>query len=203
MGAHKGKGDQSPAPKMLANKAIDSVAILEMIKQRREAIGLIVQRKHRLVHKREGGAVHFGQDSSLGDPILEYCQLHRFRSVSPELISDRISMRLSYTKVRVYAPGFGFAVETYICRKRRNITYDEHGAKSDQELKRLTFHGFSKVLDLLKKELFSVRSPRSFGESNIDFGGNYLQLMLGILKLVAQGADQIELARGRCDDPQV
>jgi hypothetical protein len=57
---------------MLANEAIDSVAILETIKQRREAIGLIVQRKHCLMHKRECGAAHFGQDSSLGDPILEY-----------------------------------------------------------------------------------------------------------------------------------
>jgi hypothetical protein len=73
MGAHEGKGDQSPAAKMLTNKAIDRVAVLESIKQRGEAIGLIVQRKHRLVHKREGGATHFGQDSSLGDPILEYC----------------------------------------------------------------------------------------------------------------------------------
>jgi hypothetical protein len=78
MGAHEGKGDQSPAVKMLANEAIDSVAVLESIKQRGKAIGLIVQRKHRLVHKCEGGAARFGQDSSLGDPILEYCQLHRF-----------------------------------------------------------------------------------------------------------------------------
>jgi hypothetical protein len=76
--AHKGKGDQSPATKMLANEAIDGVAILETIKQRREAIGLIVQRKHRLVHKREGGVARFGQDSSLGDPILEYRHLHLF-----------------------------------------------------------------------------------------------------------------------------
>jgi hypothetical protein len=95
---------------MLANKVIDSVAILESIKQRRKAIGLMVQRKHRLMHKREGDAARFSQNSSLGDPILEYCQLHRFRSVSPEVISGQISMRLSCTKVRVYTPGFGFAV---------------------------------------------------------------------------------------------
>jgi hypothetical protein len=88
MSAHKGKGDQSLATKMFANKAIDSVAVLESIKQRGEAFGLVVQRKHRLVHKREGGTARFGQNSSLGDPILEYCQLHRFRSVSPEVISD-------------------------------------------------------------------------------------------------------------------
>jgi hypothetical protein len=88
MGEHKGKGDQSPAAKMLANEAIDSVAILETIKQRKKAIGLIVQGKHCLVHKRECGAARFGQDSGLGYPILEYSQLHRFRSVSPEVIRN-------------------------------------------------------------------------------------------------------------------
>jgi hypothetical protein len=174
MSAHKGKGDQSPAAKMFANEAIDSVAVLESIKQRGEAFGLIVQRKHRLVHKREGGATRFGHNSSLGDPILEYCQLHRFRSVSPEVISDRISMCLSCTKVRVYAPGFGFAIKTYVCRNGNNVTFNEHGAQTDQELGRLTFHGFPKALNFLKKELFGVRSPRSFGESNVNFGSNYL-----------------------------
>jgi hypothetical protein len=73
MGPHEGKGDQSPAAKMLANKAIDSFAILKSIKQRRESIVLIVQRKHRLVNTSEGGAARLGQDSSLGDPILEHC----------------------------------------------------------------------------------------------------------------------------------
>jgi hypothetical protein len=78
MSAHKGKGDQSPAVKMFLNEVIDSVAILESIKQRGKAFGLIVQRKHRLVHKREGGAARLGQNSSLGDPILEYRQFQRF-----------------------------------------------------------------------------------------------------------------------------
>jgi hypothetical protein len=174
MSAHKGKGDLSPTAKMFTNEAIDSVAVLESIKQRREAFGLIVQRKHRLMHKREGGAARFGQNSILGDPILEYCQLHRFRSVSPEVISDRISMCLSCTKVRVYALGFGFVVKTYICKNGKNVIFNEHGAQTDQELGRLTFHGFPKALDFLKKELFGVRSPRSFGKSNVDFGNNYL-----------------------------
>jgi hypothetical protein len=56
MSAHKGEGDQSPAAQMIADEAIDSIAILEAIKQHREAIGLIVQRKHRLMHKCERGA---------------------------------------------------------------------------------------------------------------------------------------------------
>jgi hypothetical protein len=60
MGVHEGKGGQSPVAKMLANKAIDSFAILKSIKQRGEAIRLIVQREHRLVHTREGGAARFG-----------------------------------------------------------------------------------------------------------------------------------------------
>jgi hypothetical protein len=159
MSAHKGKGDQSPAAKMFANEAIDNVAVLESIKRCGEAFELIVQRKHRLVHKREGGVAHFGQNSSMSNPILEYCQLHHFRSVSPEVISDRISMRLSHTKVCVYASGFGFAVKTYICRNGKNVTSNEHGAQTNQELGRLTSHGFPKALDFLKKELFGVRSP--------------------------------------------
>jgi hypothetical protein len=60
MSAHKGEGNQSPAAQMLADEAIDNIAILEAIKQRREAIGLIVQRKHRLMYKRECGAARFG-----------------------------------------------------------------------------------------------------------------------------------------------
>jgi hypothetical protein len=107
-------------------------------------------------------------------------------------------MCLSCTKVRVYTRSLGFTVEAYICRNRKSVTCDEHGAKTDQEPERLTFHGFPKVLDFLKKELFGVRSPRSFGKSNVDFGSNYLQLMLSVLKLVAQGSNQREFACRRC-----
>jgi hypothetical protein len=107
-------------------------------------------------------------------------------------------MRLSCTKVRVYALGFGLAVKTYICRNGKNVTSNEHGAQTDQELGRLTFHGFPKALDFLKKELFDVRSPRGFGKSNVDFGSNYLQLILSVLKLVAQGSNQREFACGGC-----
>jgi hypothetical protein len=156
MSAHKGKGDQSPAAKMLANEATDSVAILEMIKQRREAIGLIVQRKHCLMHKRECSVARFGQDSSLGDPILEYSQLHRFRSVSPEIISDRIHMCLSYTKVCVHAPGFVFAVKTYICKKRKKIAHDQKGGKQINSLKDSHFIAFPR---------FSISSRRNFSAS--------------------------------------
>jgi hypothetical protein len=74
MHIHKGKGDQSSAAQMFPNEGIDSIAVLESIKQCRKAFGLIVQRKHRLVHKREGVAACFSQNSSLGDPILEDCQ---------------------------------------------------------------------------------------------------------------------------------
>jgi hypothetical protein len=153
MSAHKGKGDQSPAAQMLTNEAIDSVAILETIKQRREAIRLIVQRKHCLMHKRECGVARFGQDSSLGDPILEYSQLHRFRSVSTEVISDRIRMRLSCKKMCIHAPGFGFAVKAYICRKRRKITHDQQIAKKIKSSKDSHFIVFPR---------FSISSRRNF-----------------------------------------
>jgi hypothetical protein len=112
------------------------------------------------VHKREGAAARFGQNSSLGDPILEDCQFQRFRSVSPKVVSDRISVRLSCTKVRIHAPGFGFTIKAYICKRGKNVILDRLGAQADQELGRLTFHGFPKVLDFLKKELFGIRSPR-------------------------------------------
>jgi hypothetical protein len=68
-------------------------------------------------------------------------------------------MRLSCRKVRIYAPGFGFAVKAYICRRGKNVILNRHGAQADQELGRLTFHGFPKALDFLKKEPFGVRSP--------------------------------------------
>jgi hypothetical protein len=171
---HKGKGDQSATAKMFANEAIDSVTFLESIKQCGKAFKMVVQRKHCLVHKREGGAARFGQNTSLCDPILEYRQLHCFRPVNPEVISDRVSMRLRHTKVCIYAPSFGFSIKTYICRNGKNITSNKHGAQTDQELGRLTFHGFPKAFDLLKKELFGIRSLRSLGKSNIDFGSNCL-----------------------------
>jgi hypothetical protein len=88
MNAHKGKGDQSPTAQIFPNEAINSVAILKPIKQCRKAFRLIVERKHRLVHKREGGVTRLGQNSSLGNPILEYCQFQCFRSISPEVIGD-------------------------------------------------------------------------------------------------------------------
>jgi hypothetical protein len=73
MNTHEGKCDQSLAAQVLPNEGVDSIAVLEPIKQRRQTFGLIIQRKHRLMHKREGTAACFGQYSSLGDPILEDC----------------------------------------------------------------------------------------------------------------------------------
>jgi hypothetical protein len=61
--------------------------------------------------------------------------------------------------------------------------------KADQKLRRLTFHGFPKVLDFLKKELFGIRSPRRLGKGNVDLSSNCYQLMLCVLELVAQGSN--------------
>jgi hypothetical protein len=44
---------------MLTDKAIDGNTIFEATKQRREAIGLIVQGKHRPMHKCERGTARF------------------------------------------------------------------------------------------------------------------------------------------------
>jgi hypothetical protein len=43
---------------MLTDESIDGITILEATKKCREAIGLIVQGEHRLVHKCECGAAH-------------------------------------------------------------------------------------------------------------------------------------------------
>jgi hypothetical protein len=62
-------------------------------------------------------------------------------------------------------------------------------AQADQELGGLTFQGFSNVHNFLNKEPFGIRSPRRLGKSNINFSSNYLQLMLGVLELIAQGSN--------------
>jgi hypothetical protein len=59
MSSQEGEGDQSPTAQMLTDEAIDGITIFEATKQRREAIGLIVQGKHRLMHKCERGAARF------------------------------------------------------------------------------------------------------------------------------------------------
>jgi hypothetical protein len=61
--------------------------------------------------------------------------------------------------------------------------------KADQDLGRLTFHGFPKVLDLLKKEPFGIRSLRRLGKGNVDLSSNCFQLMLRVFELVTQGSN--------------
>jgi hypothetical protein len=92
--------------------------------------------------------------------------------------------------MRIYTPGLGLAVKAYIYNKGEK---DDHTLstrkRTYQELKRLTFHRLPKVFDLFKKELLRVRGPRSLGESNVNLCGDCLQILLGTLKLVAQGTD--------------
>jgi hypothetical protein len=78
MSMHEGKGDHSSATQVFSNEGVDNSAILESIKQRRKAFGLVVQRKHRLVHQSKGTMARFGQHSGSGNPVLENCQLQRF-----------------------------------------------------------------------------------------------------------------------------
>jgi hypothetical protein len=49
-----------------------------LIEQCRQTFGLVVQREHHLVHQREGASARLSQHSSLSNPILKKCQLHRF-----------------------------------------------------------------------------------------------------------------------------
>jgi hypothetical protein len=50
-GSHEEKGNHSPTPQVLRNEAVNGLAVLEVAKQRRPAIGLVIQGKHRLMHK--------------------------------------------------------------------------------------------------------------------------------------------------------
>jgi hypothetical protein len=45
---------------MLTDESVDGITIFEATKQRREAIGLIIQGEHRLVHKGERGSARLG-----------------------------------------------------------------------------------------------------------------------------------------------
>jgi hypothetical protein len=50
-GSHEGEGNQSSAPQVLTNEAVDGFTILEAAKQHRKTVGLIVQGEHHLMHK--------------------------------------------------------------------------------------------------------------------------------------------------------
>jgi hypothetical protein len=119
MDPHEGKGNQSPASKVFTEEAVDGFSILESAQQSRKATRLIVQREHCLVNNLKSGAACLSQHPGLGDPILEYGQLLSFRAISPEIIGDRIGMRLGYTKMRVHATSLSFAVKTRICIQRK------------------------------------------------------------------------------------
>jgi hypothetical protein len=94
MDTHEGEGKQSPTSKVFTNEAVDGFSILELAQQSRKAVGLIVQREHCLVNDRKSSVARLSQRPGLGDPILEHDQLLSFRAISPEIIGDRIGVRL-------------------------------------------------------------------------------------------------------------
>jgi hypothetical protein len=51
MSTHESKCDHGSAAQVFPNEGIHSVAILEPIEQRRQTFGLVVQRKHHLMHQ--------------------------------------------------------------------------------------------------------------------------------------------------------
>jgi hypothetical protein len=71
------------------------------------------------VNDRKSSATRLSQCPGLGDPILEYGQLLSFRAISPEIIGDRISMRLGYTKMRFHAMSFSFAINASVCIQQK------------------------------------------------------------------------------------
>jgi hypothetical protein len=107
-------------------------------------------------------------------------------------------MCLGSKKIRIHASGFGCTVEAHICKKGQKIkSYMLKSQGTAREVERLTLQGFSKILDLLKKEFLAVYSIRRLRQSNVDFGSNYPQLTLRILELVTQRLNQHQFTRGR------
>jgi hypothetical protein len=103
---------------MLSHKRVHNITILESVEKRWQTFGLVVQRKHLLMHQSKGALARLNQHSSLRDPILKKCQLHRLRPICPEVISNRIGVRVGGKKVRIHTAGFGGTVKAQICRKK-------------------------------------------------------------------------------------
>jgi hypothetical protein len=118
MDMHEGQRNQSSTAQMLSNEGVDSSTVLETFKQRWQTVRLVVQRKHGIMHQSKGTSTRFGHDPSLSDPIPKKHQLHRLRPIRPEIVSNRIGVRLSSKKVRIHTSSFSSAVEAHICRKR-------------------------------------------------------------------------------------
>jgi hypothetical protein len=118
---HEGEGNQGPASKVFTHEAVDGFSILEPAQQGREAFGLMVQGKHGLVNDCKSGAARLSQCLGLGDPILEYSQLPSFRAISPKVIGDRIGVRLSRTKMRIYMASLSFTIKTHICIQQNEM----------------------------------------------------------------------------------
>jgi hypothetical protein len=55
----------------------------------------------------------------LKDPVLEYGQLLSFRAISPEIIGDRIGVRLGCTKMRIHPMSLSFTVKARICVQQK------------------------------------------------------------------------------------
>jgi hypothetical protein len=118
MNAHEGKGNHGSTTQMFSDKGVYIISILESVEQRRQPFELVVQREHRLVHQSKSALACLSQHSSLDEPVLKKCQLHRLRLIRPEVVSNRIGVRLSSKKVCIHMSGFSCTVEAHICRKR-------------------------------------------------------------------------------------
>jgi hypothetical protein len=104
---------------VFTDEAVDGFPILESAQQSRKVVGLVIQKKHCLMNSRKSGTACLSQCPGLGDPVLEYGQLLIFRVISPEVICDRIGVRLGRTKMRVHATSLSFAVKARICIQQK------------------------------------------------------------------------------------
>jgi hypothetical protein len=140
---------------MLPDKGVHGISVLEPVEQRRQTFGLFVQREHHLVHQSKSASARLSQHSSLGDPVPKKCQLHRLRPVRPEIVRNRIGVRLSSKKVRVHTSSFSCAVEAHIYRRKKKVKFDKIEQRS-KDTENSHFRPFPK---------FSTSSSRNFSAS--------------------------------------
>jgi hypothetical protein len=104
---------------VFTDEVVDGFPILESAQQSRKTIGLVVQREHYMMNDHKSCTACLSQRPGLGNPILEYGQLLRFRTISPEIVCHRIGVCLGRTKMRVHMKSLSFVVKARICIRQK------------------------------------------------------------------------------------
>jgi hypothetical protein len=83
-------------------------------------------------------------------------QLHGLGSIRPKVISNRIRVALSRSKMRIHTSSLGLAISTRICNQQKDDPNSSTRRRTDQELKNLHFIAFPR---------FSISPRRKFSAS--------------------------------------